>query len=596
MTEQALIGLVAIVGLGIAAQWLAWRLRIPSILLLLVFGLIAGPVTGFLDPDLLLGDVLFPFVSLSVAIILFEGGLNLKLLELRKIGRTVGNLVTMGALISWFVSALGGVILLGLSVPLALLFGSILVVTGPTVIMPLLRQVQPSGKVASVLKWEGIVIDPIGAVLAVLTFEAILLERAGEATTLVAIGLMKTVLAGGLTGTIGALLVILLLRRYMVPDFLHNAVSLSIALVAYVTSNYYQTESGLLAVTLMGVILVNQKWVAVQHILQFKENLRVLLISSLFILLGARLRTEHLGLLGWGSLAFLILIIFVGRPASVMVSSIGKDLDWRERVFLSSVAPRGIVAAAVSSVLALRLAEAGFEQAERLVPLTFMVIIGTVTIYGLTASPVARRLKIASPYAQGFLVVGAHPFARAMGRVLQEEGYKVLMVDTNRANTYSARMDGLPTYYGNALGKTFLDEVNLEGIGRILAMTSNDEVNSLAVLHCDQLFDRSELYQLYPSRIVEGGIGHVPQHLQGRLLFGEGITYERLAAMFRSGAVIKRTKLKEEFSFDDFRTMYGESAVPLFLISKDRFIGVFTVDNQPVPYPGQTLISLISVG
>lgn len=596
MTEQTLIGLAGIVALGIAAQWLAWRLRIPSIVLLLVFGFIAGPVTGFLDPDRLLGNMLLPTVSLAVAVILFEGGLNLKIDELRKIGRVVRNLVTGGAVVGWIISAAGARLFLGLSIPLSILLGAILVVTGPTVIMPLLRQVQPTSKVGSILKWEGIVIDPIGAVLAVLTFEAILLGRAGEATAMAAAGLLKTVLIGGCVGAIGALLVVLLLMRYMVPDFLHNAVSLTIAFGVFIVSNIFQTEAGLLAVTVMGVVLANQKWVGIRHIAQFKENLRVLLISSIFIILAARLRIEDLGLVGWGSLAFLLLLIFIGRPAVIALSTIGLGLDWRERAFLASVAPRGIVAAAVSSVLAVPLAEAGFRQAERLVPLTFLVIIGTVVIYGLTAAPVARWLKMAHPSAQGCLIVGAQPFGRAIGAALQSEGFKVLMVDTNRTNSYHARMDGLPTYYGSVLARSFMNEANLEGIGRILAMTPNDEVNSLAVLHCDEIFDKSELYQLYPMRIADGGTGHVSHHLRGRLLFGENITYDRLTKLFYEGAVIKKTRLNVEFGFDDFCTMYGEKAVPLFVVGKDRTLHAYTVDSQPVPEPGQIVICLVSQG
>jgi len=278
-------------------------MRMPSILFLLVFGFLAGPVTGLLDPDALLGELLLPIVSISVAIILFEGGLTLRLEELREIGGVVLALVTLGAIVTWSLAAAAAHFVLGLEVQVAVLLGAVLVVTGPTVIGPLLRHVRPTGRVADILKWEGIVIDPIGALLAVLVFEALLVG-------------------------------------------------------AFVLSNHLQAESGLFAVTLMGLVLDNQKHVAVKHILDFKENLSVLIISALFILLSDRLEPSHFSHFGMESVLFLAILIFVARPTSVLTSTLRSDLDWRERLFLSWMAPRGIVAAAVASVFALKLSAA----------------------------------------------------------------------------------------------------------------------------------------------------------------------------------------------------------------------------------------------
>jgi len=593
MTEHLLLNLASIIVLGIGAQWLAWRLHLPSILLLLIFGFVVGPVTGFLDPDALIGDLLLPVVSLSVAVILFEGGLSLSIAEFRKIGSVVSNLITVGILVTWLIGTGAAHLILKLDLPLAMLLGALLVVTGPTVIVPLLRHVRPVGQVSSIAKWEGIMTDLIGAMLSVLVFEAILAGGVREAATLALMGLLKTVLLGGIVGVFGAMVMMLLLKRYWIPDFLRNSVTLMVVVSAFAVSNLLQMESGLLAVTVMGVIMANQKHVIVEHIIEFKENLRVLLISSLFILLAARLQASDLAHINFGSLAFIGVLMLIARPVSVALSTLRSKLSWRERSFLSWLAPRGIVAAAVSSIFALRLVEAGFPQAERLPPLTFLVIIVTVAIYGITASPVARWLQVSHPNPQGVLIVGAHSWARHIASALQEEGYQVLLVDTNRVNISTARMAGLSTFYASILSE-YVDEIELGGISRLIALTSNDEVNSLAALHFADIFGSAEVYQLPPESEESERKEPVSRGLRGRLLFGPEITYTYLDDRFVAGAVIKVTELTDEFDYDDFCALYGEPVVPLFLIDEAGNLIVFATDNPPTPQSGRTLISLVN--
>lgn len=323
MAENILLGLTFILVLGIAASWLAWRLRLPSILVLLVFGFIAGPATGFLNPDDIFGELLLPIVSLSVAVLLFEGGLNLSIAELRKTGSVVFKLITVGVLITWLLGAGVAYFVLNLDLELAALLGAILVVTGPTVILPLLRHLRPSGQVGSILKWEGIVIDPIGAMLVVLVFQAIIAGGGQEAASLIAISLAKTVFFGGVIGISGAVIIAQMLKRYWMPDFLHSVVSLALVILAFTASNYLQEDSGFLTVTIMGIVLANQKGVNVKHIIEFKENLRVLIISGLFILLTARLQLEELAKIGAGSIALLAVLILLARPISVALSTLG---------------------------------------------------------------------------------------------------------------------------------------------------------------------------------------------------------------------------------------------------------------------------------
>lgn len=593
MSEHILINLAGLVILGIGAQWLAWRIRYPSILFLLIFGFIAGPLTGFLDPDKLMGDLLLPFVTLAVAVILFEGGLTLNIKELREIGSVVLLLISVGVLVTSIVGTLSAYFILGLSIEISILLGAILVVTGPTVVGPLLRHIKPNEKVNDILKWEGIVIDPIGALLAVLVFEAILVGEFQQATAMIFLSLGKTILFGGLTGVLFAWLLVVLIRKYWVPDFLQETVTLSLVIAAYLISELIQPESGLFSATLMGIIMANQKYVSVKHILEFKENLRVLIISVLFIILSARLNLSSFESLSGTIFIFLAILVFIARPLSVFLSTIRSGLSVREKLFLSWVAPRGIVAAAVASIFALRLSDAGIENSEVLIPITFTVIVGTVAIYGLTSAPVARWLKVAESDSQGILIVGSHPWALEIAKIIKENGFQVVIVDTNRRDVLRARMAGIQAVHGSVLSEQVVEEIHLSGIGKLLALTSNDEVNSLAVLHFTELLDRQELYQLVPYQTEKGGEQNFsPKHLRGRFLFSESMYYSDLRKRFYSGAVIKSTKLTKDFTFEDFKSHYDDQATPLFLINENKELMVITTDKPIKPKPGQTIIAM----
>ncbi|UCC48004.1 MAG: cation:proton antiporter, partial [Gemmatimonadota bacterium] len=365
-----------------------------------------------------------------------------------------------------------------------------------------------------------------------------------------------------------------------------------VVVAAFAASNVLQTESGLLTATLMGVALANQKTVDVKHIIEFKENLRVLLISSLFILLAARLKLDDLTGLGVAHLGFLAALMLIVRPAIVAAATLRSTLNWRARALMAWIAPRGIVAAAVSSLFALELAEAGYADAEMLVSITFMVIIGTVVIYGLSAAPLARLLKVAQPDPQGILIVGAHPWARAIASELKEEGVAVRLVDTNYANVAEARMEGLPVYYGSALTEVALDAIELQGIGRLLALTSNDEVNSLTALHFSEIFGRDSVYQLPPEQLARASKQVVSRSLRGRFLFDPQATYWNLTARFDAGADVKTTNLTEAFDYERFRARYRK-AIPLFLIGAGNELTVFTVKSPPEPVPGHRLVAIV---
>ena len=613
--SSPLVQLMLILVLGMVAQWLAWRLRWPAILLLLVTGILAGPVFKLLNPDALFGETLLPIVSLSVGLILFEGGLSLRLRELQD--ASVAALIIIGGLITWALATLAAWALLDLSLGPALLLGAILIVTGPTVILPLLRSMQLRGRTASILKWEGILNDPVGAVVAVLVFEAMLIEGEGQ-TAAIALGLGKALAAGVVGGLAGAVVFVPLARRYLIPDYLQTTVVIALVAAVFTLSNAVQAESGLIAVTLMGALMANQRWVDVHQIAEFKENLRVLLIAVLFIILAARMQVADLKALNWGTAAFIAALIFIVRPVSVYASTLGSGLTLRERSFLAMVAPRGVVAAAVTSAFVLELTRhaehstspaiaALAQESQQLVPVMFAVIIGTIAFCAITSNMFAKLLGISESGASGYLILGANPLARQIAQALTTENVRVLLVDSNWTHIRAARMAGLEAFHGNILDEHIVDDLDLRGIGNMLAMTSNDEANSLAAVRFAKILDRANVYQVRPegrdatasasasAAATDGSASDSgATSLGGRHLFGKQMSYGTLLGRLYRGGTIKSTPLSEQFDYAAFRERYGDSAIPLFYVKGSGEVRPFTIEKPPQPEPGQKLISLLS--
>ncbi len=405
MPESILIDITVVVLLGIGAQWLGWRLRLPSILLLLIGGLLAGPVLGLLSPQALQSDWVYAFVSLSVGILLFEGGLNLRLAALRKIDRATRNLLTIGVLVTWTLTTAAAYFVEGFAPSLAILVGALLVATGPAVVVPLLRDVRPKGSAGPAARWEATAIDPVGALLAVLVLKTIVLLHTPQSTPVEA-GLTASPVLEGLSLSIfvslgvsvaAAALLVVLLHRRLVPDFLSGPVTLAILLAAFVLAETLQREAGLLTAALMGIALANQSYVPVRRIAPFRKSLQLLLLGALFVVLGARLELDVLRHVSVNTLLFLGALVLTVRPLAVLASSLGSRLSWEERAFLAGLAPRGVMAAALAALFGFKLEPFFPQEADALVPVVFAVVVGTVAIYGLAAAPLARWLDLAGP-------------------------------------------------------------------------------------------------------------------------------------------------------------------------------------------------------
>ena len=585
--------LVAVGVASIVCQYLAYMLRLPAILPLLLAGLALGPLTGVLDPDALFGDMLFPLVSLAVAIILFEGALTLKLSDLAGHGSMVRNLCTLGALVTWAIATPAAYFLLDMPMQLAALFGAIVTVTGPTVIVPILRTVRPNTRISNILRWEGIVIDPIGALLAVLVYEYIAAAQSPFEHTLLV--LLKVIVIGFGLGALAGYFVGLLLRNNWVPHYLRNTAVLTLMLGVYAASDLMEHESGLLTVTVMGIWMANMKGLDVDDILEFKETLSVLLISALFILLAARVELFTLAQLGWGAVVVLIAIMYIARPLSVFLSAPGSGLNWRELTMLSWIAPRGIVAAAVSALFALKMESFGLPNSELLVPMVFLVIIATVVIQSLTSKSVAKLLDVRAPYPNGYLIFGGGRFARMLAKDLMDKDVPVRIADTNWDAIREARMENIPTYYGNPISEHASLTMDLSTTGKVLVLSPYRQLNPLVTYHFEHVLGEGTVLGLSDGA-QEGRASHrVSEGYAKKLeLFSENATYSRLASLVAKGASIRTTRLTDEFTLDDYRETYGNRATRLYGVDPQGKIHICTVSHEFEFQEGWQIVSLIA--
>lgn len=595
MHDTILLSLTAIVVLGIAAQWLAWRVKVPAILFLLLIGITLGPAFDLLNPDELFGDLLFPIVSLAVGVILFEGSLTLRFREIQGVSSTIVRMVSLGAVISWGVAATAAHWFVGLGWPIAFLFGALVVVTGPTVIAPLLRIVRPSPRVSKILRWEAIIIDPIGALLAVLVYEFIVTQSQTGAAGLggVVLPFLELVGLGIVLGVAGGWLLGQLLARHALPDYLINVTVLAAVLAVFTASNVLAEESGLLAVTVMGIWLANMRGVPLDDILHFKETLSILFISGLFILLAARIDPATLSQVGFGALLVLAAIVFVAQPLKVWLSAIGSGLNWREKTMIAWIGPRGIVAAAVSGLFALKLVEQGLEGAEVIVPLTFIIIVGTVVLASLTARPLARALDIALPEDHGVLIVGANRVTREIAKVLKKHGFRVVMADGNYSEIRQARMDGLETYYGNPVSEAADRKLDLVGIGQMFAMSAQSEVNNLAAVRYRHEFGQSNVFVLQTPQEVAGSDNQrITTQFNARGLFREDVSLGHLFRLVEAGAELFSTRLTENFGYSEYLAHYEGRGELLFGITPNGNLRPLSDELSQRPGPGWVLIGL----
>lgn len=593
MEHQALV--IALIGaLGVGAQWIAWRTGWPGIALMLAAGVIAGPVLGLIDPHLVFGDLLEPMISIAVALILFEGGLSLNFRELRRTDGAVTRLVVLGAPIGWALGAIALYYVAGLVWPVAILFAGILVVTGPTVVLPLLRQSNIAARPRAILKWEAIVNDPLGALFGVLTYEY--LRRASEGGTLasVILSLVAASIIAGLLGYGAARAIGWTFPRGHVPEYLKAPVLLVAVIGVFVLSNLVQQETGLLTVTVMGVALANMRLDSLRDIHPFKENVTVLLISGVFVLLSASLDFEVLRQFEWRFLAYLVALLFLVRPATVLLSLAFSPVPWNERLFIAWIAPRGVVAIAISGLFALRLSHLGYGDGSILVTLSFAVVVATIFAHGFTIRPLARMLKVTGPTEQGLLIVGGTSWSLALAEQLRQLEVPVTICDNSWQRLAPARQAGIDTYHGEILAEATEDKLDLTQFQVLAAVSENEAYNALVCIEFAPEVGRDNVYQLGDAS--DDDPRSLPEALRGRALFASGLGVEQIMDRETKGWGFRKTRISEQFGFDAAQADLPEGADMLLLVGRNGRLRFFTHASRPTPQPGDTILSYVPPG
>lgn len=592
-----MLELAGIIILGILAQWVAWKFKIPAILPLILIGLLVGPIAAqFLSEDgtkwiepiwqeegrygLFPGEGLYYFVSLAISIILFEGGLTLKRSEIKNVGQDITKLITLGAIITFFTGALAAHYIFDLSWQMSFLFSALIIVTGPTVITPILRNIPLKKDVSTVLKWEGILIDPIGALVAVLVFEFISVEGDSGFTKTALIEFGKIVLFGTTFGFTFAHALAFAINKKLIPHYLLNVVSLSVVLLVFVESEIFAHESGLLAVVVMGMVLGNSKLANLKELLYFKESLSVLLISILFILLAANINIEDLMLLyNWKTVLLFAIVVFVIRPLAVFISTKGSRLTFNEKLFVSWVGPRGIVAAGIASLFGSKLLKQGVTGAEYITPLVFMIVLGTVILNATTARLFAKLVGVFLKKSEGILILGASKVSRLIGDYLESNGRHVVLIDSNESNIAKSKLMGLEAFNANIYSETLEDNIELNDVGYLLALTGNKEINTYAINKFRGQFGENGAFRLISADEMQDASKRPKTGL-----FSETDDFVSLTETARKFPVIHEIALDDQAHYNKLleQTKHEERITALFLKDSKGNLEIISAHTQNI--------------
>ncbi len=576
-----MLELAGIIILGIIAQWFAWRLKLPAILPLILIGLLVGPIATLYTEDgskliepvwngekgLFPGEGLYYFLSLAISIILFEGGLTLKRSEIKNVGPVITKLITVGTIVTFFAGGFTAHFLFDLSWQISFLFSSLIIVTGPTVITPILRNIPLKKDISAVLKWEGILIDPIGALVAVLVFEFISVGEGQAYTKTALIDFGKILLFGSTFGFAFAHALAFVIRKKYVPHYLLNVVSLSVVLLVFVESDIMAHESGLLAVVVMGMVMGNMDLPNLKELLYFKESLSVLLISILFILLAANINISDMELVfNWNSAILFLVIVFIIRPLGVFLSTRGSSLKFNEKLFIGWVGPRGIVAAGIASLFGSKLILKGEPGAEYITPLVFMIVLGTVLLNATTARYFAQMVGVFLKHSEGILIIGASKMSRLIASYLKKNSRHVVLIDSNHANIDKAKELGIEAMVANVFSDTLTDNIELNDMGYLMALTGNSEINEYAINKLGAQFGENGAFRLVSSDEMND-----PEKNPEEGLFSHTDDYIKMMEATRRYPAIHEIDLKDGKHFSQLIDISNEEddIIPLFIKAPD---------------------------
>jgi len=594
MFQSILFDLMLIGALGVGSQWIGWRFRIPAIVVMSIVGLLAGPILGIIHPNEDFGELFKPIISIAVAIILFEGSLNLDFRELKGLGRPVMRIVTIGAILAWLLGSLAAHFVAGLSLPVAFVIGGLFIVTGPTVILPLLRQAKLKPRPAAILKWEGIVVDPFGALLAVFAFEIIVFVMEDDVTVDALLLFFGASLFAVFFGYILAKGLGYMFERGHVPEFLKSPFMFAAVILCFTVSDEIVHETGLLAVTAMGMTIANMHLSSIGDMRHFKENISVLLVSTIFVMLTASLSVDTLlRIFDVNIIAYVLLMLFVVRPLSIWLSTIGTDLSIGERVLVGWIAPRGIVALTVAGYFASVLAEAGFEDASILTSLTFALVFATVCVHGFSIGWLAKKFNLANEEKPGVLIVGGSHFSTGLANVFKELNIPTMITDKSWQRLESARKEGVPFMREEILSEQTDYHLDMTPYEYMVAASELDSYNALVCNTFIPEIGRTNIFQLPLHKRRDDDLESMGLTIGGNLLFNEQATWERLNEKVESGYVFRKTNITAQYTFNQYKEELHPETLLMFVVKRSGKVVFFTHKNKPKAEAGDVVVSLM---
>lgn len=592
-----MLELAGIIILGIVAQWFAWKLKLPAILPLILIGLLVGPVSTLITGDgskwiepvwngtngLFPDQRLYNFVSLSIALILFEGGMTLKKDEIKNVGPVIYKLISWGSLITMATAGIAAHYIIGLNWSMAFLFSALIIVTGPTVISPILRNLAIKKDISTILKWEGILIDPIGALAAVLVYEFIAVGNVhGSAYTQEAlIEFGKIIVIGSSIGFTAAYAFSIALKQKWIPHYLINVASLANVLAVFVLSDLFAHESGLLAVVIMGMVLGNMKIDALKDVHYFKETISILLISILFILLSANINVSDFELIyNWRTLLLFGIVVLIVRPLGVFLSSYKSGMKINEKLFISWVGPRGIVAAGIASLFGLKLASQGVEGAEYITPLVFMIVLGTVLLNATTARLFASLAGVLLKKSEGILIVGASPPARLIATYLQDKERRVVLIDSNITHIENAKKLNLEAIECDIYSDDLVENIELNDVGFLMALTGSASINEYAIQKLKPHFGEHGAYRLISPEELRDGTDNPEDGL-----FSHTDDYINISEVVRDYPNINEVEITSKDHYLNLldATKKELKTVPVFIKNTDGDIHIIPSHSDQLP-------------
>ncbi|MBF0852087.1 sodium:proton antiporter [Gluconobacter sp. R75690] len=595
MQYDILIGIASTFGAGMLAQWVAWRFRLPAIVLLFSLGLIFGPGLGILHPSETMGWMFRPLVSLLVALVVFEGGMALDFRQLREAGEGVARLTMLALPINWVLGSLAAHYVAHLEWGTSMLFGAIVVVTGPTVVLPLLRSAKLQPRVAAFLRWEAIVNDPLGAILAAVVLQLMMLHvdvHADVFFTHTLPDLLGAIAVSLSAGILPAYLIRYLFTRDLMPEILKTPMLISMALVIFSLCNLEMGGAGLMAVTIFGMALANLQIPGVTELRRMKESLVVLVVSVLFIMLTADLHRDVLARLSIPIFALTVVVLFVVRPLGIFLSTLGTSMPWKEKLFVGWIAPRGIVAAAVAGEAGISLKEAGYQSADLIMPAVFAVIAVTMILHGFSLGPIARLLKLTLSNDPAIAILGASGWSINFASCLRRAGVPVLLVDNRSSALMPATRQDIPVLRAELLSQHGQESFEERPADYLIATTGDGIYNGMVCGHLAPTMGRQRVYQISPGVARLDFYHGLSRDARGKVLGEPAWNYTLFDTLFEQGWRFVAVEATEE-SAPTFGT--DENRLDILVVRRDGNILIRSAEDndKAVPQPGDYMVSMV---